>query len=163
MDFTTIYNNISNSRFFQRKPVNRIFRKVSKDEFLRLWKKSLEPFSRFWKVLTPSGFLQQFTTIYNNLQQFTTIFDARVGKNQAGSKIFVKNIINITICRPLPIFITQWRLEPVLCFRKWRPGEIRLRSWLQEAPGSRVRLNQTIFRAAWGEKASLFELSRTDV
>ena len=38
-----------------------------------------------------------FTTIYNNLQQFTTIFEARVEKNQAGSKKIVKNIINITI------------------------------------------------------------------
>ena len=39
-----------------------------------------------------------FTTIYNKLQQFTTIFEAREGKNWAGSKIFVKNIIDIIIC-----------------------------------------------------------------
>ena len=105
-------------------------------------KKIVRAIFEILKIIDPKRI---FTTIYNNLQQFTTIFEARVEKNQAGSKIFVKNIINITICRPLPIFITQWRLEPVLCFRKCRPGEIRLRSWLQEAPRSRFRLNSTIF------------------
>ena len=102
-----------------------------------------------------------FTTIYNNLQQFTTIFEARVDKNRAGSNFFEKNIINITICRSLPIFTSLGRLELPLCFRKCRPGEIRLRSWLQEAPRSRFRLNSTIFRLTRRVRSTLGQVFRT--